>query len=77
MRLSDTLTVSEQKDGFWLYDSTRGMNLSIRAKTKDAAFVEALTYYQNRLKTVEREYAALKSKVDEFVEQFVEKEEDR
>jgi hypothetical protein len=77
MRLSDTLTVSEQKDGFWLYDSTRGMNLSIRAKTKDAAFVAALTCYQNRLKTVEREYAALKSKVDEFVEQFVEKEEDR
>lgn len=75
--LSDTLTVSELKTGWWLWDATRGMNLAMGAKTRDAAFVQALTYYQNRLRTVEREHASLKSKVDAFVEQFVENEEDR
>lgn len=68
--LSDTLELSECKDGFWLYDTTRGMNLSMRAKTKDDAFVEALTYYQRRLKEVETELHSLKTKVDAFVSQF-------
>lgn len=31
-KLTETLTLSECSDGFWLYDKTRGMNLSMRAK---------------------------------------------
>lgn len=31
--LTKTLTLSECSDGFWLYDETRGMNLSMRART--------------------------------------------
>lgn len=73
--LSKTLCLSECKDGFWLYDTTRGMNLAMRAKTKDEAFIEALEYYQERLKKVESEYNLLKSKVDGFVSQFIEDEE--
>jgi hypothetical protein len=61
--------------GFWLYDETRGMNLSIRAKTAEAAFVKALTYYQKRLLEVEKAHNELTQKVDAFVSQFVEPEE--
>lgn len=74
--LSKTLCLSECKDGFWLYDETRGMNLAMRAKTRDAAFIDALEYYQDRLKEVETDYALLKSKVDVFVSQFIKDEEE-
>lgn len=75
VKLSDTLSLCEYKSGghlgFWLYDKTRGMNLAMRAKTDTDAFVEALTYYQNRLTTVEADHANLRKKVDSFVAQFV------
>jgi hypothetical protein len=73
--LSDTLHMADCHDGFWLYDDTRGMNLSMRAKTTEEAFVEALTYYQKRLKHYEDLYSSLKSRVDMFVESFAEEEE--
>jgi hypothetical protein len=70
-RLTPTLTLSEFHDGFWLYDTTRGMNLSMRAKTAEAAFVEALTYYQQRLHLVEMEHRVMRAHVDKFVALFV------
>ena len=70
-QLSGTLTLSECHDGFWLYDETRGMNLSMRASTRDAAFIEALGYYQNRLASIETAHKTLKSKVDAFVSNFI------
>ena len=76
MKLSETLSMCEYKSGgcagFWLYDKTRGMNLSMRANNETDAFVEALHYYQKRLAKVEQEHAALKTKVDAFVSQFAE-----
>lgn len=74
-KLSDTLTLSECTDGLWLHDSVSGMNLSMRAKSSTDALVEALTYYQKRLTTVQAEHKALKEKVDSFVEQLMEQEE--
>ena len=71
IKLSETLTISECPDGFWLYDKTRGMNIAMRTKTKDEAFIKSLAYYQQRLSTIEEEYTSLKSKVDLFVAQFV------
>ena len=68
--LSETLHMAEYHDGFWLYDDTRGMNLSMRAKTKDDAFVKALSYYQARLKKYEDMYSCLSSRVNLFVESF-------
>ncbi len=72
--LSPTLGMSEYPQesghrGFWLYDTTRGMNLSMRAKTPQDAFVEALHYYQRRLQEVEQAYKELSAKVDAFVAQ--------
>ena len=74
--LNKTLTLTECTDGFWLYDFTRSKNLSMRAKTEEAAYVEALEYYQRRLQEVENSYASLKAKVDHFVGQAVDDEED-
>ena len=77
VKLSDTLDLCEYTSersgsfGFWLYDETRGMNLSMRAKSERDAFVEALHYYQDRLTEVEKEHACLAAKVDAFVAQFV------
>ena len=82
MKLSETLTLYEYTSpkngifGFWLYDKTRGMNLSMRAKTSTDAFVEALTYYQKRLSEMEKSYRGLKGQVDLFVSQFVEESEE-
>ena len=70
--LSPTLSMSECTDGFWLYDDTRGMNLAMRVKSEHAAYLEALEYYQERLKEVEEDYKSLKAKVDHFVGQFIE-----
>lgn len=70
--LSKSLSISECTDGFWMYDETRGMNLAMRAKTAEAAYLEALEYYQERLTEVEEDYKSLKAKVDHFVGQFVE-----
>ncbi|MED6573021.1 DUF1033 family protein [Escherichia coli O157] len=74
--LTNTLSITECTDGFWLYDETRGMNLSMQAKSEEAAFVEALEYYQERLQEVENDYNNLKAKVDHFIGQVVEDEED-
>jgi len=71
IQLTDTLSLSECTDGFWLYDTTRGMNLSIRAKTAEIAFVEALMYYQTRLKEVKDRYNLLDKQVNVFVSQFI------
>jgi len=68
IKLTDNLTMSECKDGYWLYDYTRGMNLSMKAKTQEDAFVEAITYYQRRTKDVEKELKTLKKIVSEFIE---------
>lgn len=70
VNLSETLTLSTCTDGFWLYDETRGMNLAMRASSPQEAFVEALTYYQERLSKLEGEYKTLNHKVQEFVSQF-------
>lgn len=75
-KLNNTLTLSECNDGIWLWDDTRRMNLSIRAKSNTDALVKALEYYQKRLMKIEQEHADLKEKVDIFVAQFAEDSDD-
>ena len=70
-KLSATITLSECTDGFWLYDETRGMNLAMGKESKDLAFLVALEYYQKRLQDVESDHETLKTKVDNFIEQFL------
>lgn len=75
-KLTDNLTLSECTDGYWLYDYTRGMNLSMSAKTQEDAFIEAITYYQKRLKKVESELNKLNKSVGMFIDLVSEDEED-
>jgi hypothetical protein len=71
--LSDTLSISRRHrsadyaEGYWLYDSTRGMNLAIGSKTWAEAFVKAIHYYQKRLSEIESRYKELDSKVQTFI----------
>jgi hypothetical protein len=48
----------------------------MHVKTEQDAFVRALQYYQRRLLEVESNYKDLKSKVDSFVSNFVEDDEE-
>lgn len=70
--LTPKLAITECTDGFWLYDETRGMNLAMRANSQQAAFVKALTYYQERLSDLESAHNCLNKRVQEFVSQFTE-----
>lgn len=70
-KLSDTLTLTECTDGYWLYDETRGMNLAMRAATREAALLSVIEYYQDRLTRVLSEHKSLAAKVDAFVDQFI------
>lgn len=72
VKLSDTLCLSEFKTGgskgFWLWDETREMNLSMRAPSERDALVEALEYYQERLSELESKYSDLAKSVSDFVQ---------
>ena len=70
--LSETLALIERVDGFWLWDETRQMNLSVKAKTKESALVEALMYYQRRLLRIEKAYEKLDAAVAAFGAKIVE-----
>ena len=67
VKLTDTLTLTECKDGYWLYDYSRGMNLSMHAKTERDAFVEAITYYQKLSIEGKKELNKLNSAIDIFI----------
>lgn len=64
---SDTMNLSEHTDGFWLWDDTRKMNLSMKAKNEQLAFVETIEYYQKRLQEVEKENKEMCGKVEKVL----------
>ena len=70
----DTLSLHECTDGYFLYDFVIGMNISMRAKTEQDAYIEALLYYQKRLVAVKTDYKNMKDKVESFISQFAEDE---
>lgn len=67
---TEGFTISGYSDGYWLWDSHRKMNLSMRAKTVEEAFTEALEFYQERLAQVEKKHAELSAKVNGFLALF-------
>ena len=66
----DTLSLHECTDGYYLYDYVVGVNISMRAKTEQDAYIEALLYYQRRLVEVKTDYKTLNDKVETFLSQF-------
>ena len=66
----DTLSLTECTTGYYLYDYVLGMNIAMDAKTEQDACIEALLYYQKRLAEVKAEYDTLNNKVESFLSQF-------
>ena len=62
-----TIALTLNKDGFWLYDTTRRMNLAVRAKSKDEAFVEALLYYQDLVAQLETSLSLSEEKIQKIL----------
>ena len=75
-KINNVTTLTKRRNGYWLYDENRGMNLAMRAKDEKSALVFALEYYQGRLVEVERENAGLHKHIDIFLEglQFLDEE---
>jgi len=78
--LNKYLTLSEchpdsecRTNNWWLYDERAcgtGLNISMRAATPEAAFVEAIEFWAGQAKRTEQALKEIKTRVDEFVEQF-------
>lgn len=69
------MNLYQDKQGlFWLWDETRAMNLATKAKTERYALIDAIEYYQYRLQDVENQYKVLSQKVDNFLLQFEDQE---
>ena len=68
--------LSECSDGFYLYDYVQGYNIVMRAKTEQEACIEALEWYQKRLNIAKEDYKTLSNKVDSFLKQFIDEDDD-
>lgn len=71
VELSSTLHLTEigpesERCGFWLYDTTRKMNLAMRAATREAALLEALAYYQAILHLTQTDNERLEQRLDDI-----------
>ena len=53
--------------GYWLYDKTKGMNLSMKAKIETQALIEGLMYYQKRLTEIESSYNSMRGRLHLFM----------
>jgi hypothetical protein len=72
----DTISLYECNDGYYLYDYVVRMNISMRAKTEQDACIEALLWYQKKLASSKLDYKTLNDKVENFVSQFVDREDE-
>lgn len=67
---TNTLTLTECTDGYYLWDKIAGFNISIHAKSEQQAFIEGLEYYQRSHFNLKKEYRELDNKVQSFLSQF-------
>ena len=83
VHLNQHLTLSEchpdsecRTNNWWLYDDRARMNVGMREKTRDEAFIEAIEYWAKRAIKAEQEYSQLRQQVDAFAGQFTEPEDE-
>ena len=87
-KLNQNLILSERHpdsechtNNWWLYDKRAynggGANIGMRTKSRDEAFIEAIEFWAKRAILAEQKYNQLKDRVDIFVSQFAEPEEER
>lgn len=65
--LTDTLSLQQCTDGWWLYDKQTGMNIAMRSANERDAFVNALTFYQKQYRNYRECYESLEQSVDNFI----------
>jgi hypothetical protein len=73
LTLSEEHSESECDTNWWLYDDRAygsGMNIGIRAETRDEAFVETIEFWAERALAAESAYSSIKVRIDEFVGKF-------
>lgn len=82
-KLNEFITLSEchpdsecRTNNWWLYDERAGCNIGMREKTRDDALIEAIEHWAEKAQKLELAYVELKKKVDAFVIQFAESEDD-
>lgn len=66
-KLTDTISLAEYNDGFYIYDKIAGYNIVMRAKTEENAFIMALEHYQKKHLLLKGEHSDLRSKVNAFI----------
>jgi hypothetical protein len=67
---TDTLTLTECTDGYYLWDKVEGFNIAIHAKSEQQALIDGLDYYQRYHSKLKKEYKELNDKVESFLCQF-------
>lgn len=72
---TNTLTLTECTNGYYLWDTVAGFNISIHAKSEQQALIDGLEYYQRYHSKLKKEHKELNDKVENFLCQF-DKEED-
>ena len=86
VELNQHLTLSEchpdsecRANNWWLYDDRAygtGMNIGMRTKTRDEAFVAAIEFWAERARKTENALASLQTQVKSFVENFPKRDEE-
>ena len=71
---TETFTLTECTDGYYLWDRVRQMNIAMHAKTEQGALIEGLLYYQRRCAKISKDYKELDAKVQSFLSQFNEED---
>ena len=67
---TDTLTLTECTDGYYLWDKVAGFNIAIHAKSEQQALIDGLDYYQRYHSKLQKDYKELDNKVQNFLSQF-------
>ncbi len=67
---TNTLTLTECTDGYYLWDNVAGFNITIHAKSEQQALIEGLEYYQRYHSKLKKDYKELNDKVENFLSQF-------
>ena len=86
VRLNQHLTLSEchpdlecRVNSWWLYDDRAygtGMNIGMRTKTRDEAFLEAIEFWAERARKTENALASLQAQVKGFFDYLPQRDED-
>jgi hypothetical protein len=71
---TETFTLTECTDGYFLWDQVRKINIAMYAKTEQSALIEGLLYYQRRCAEISKDYKELDAKVQLFFSQFNEED---